>query len=200
MTINHIASIPIGVYENNCFDEHDYFYNLEYHDNDKHFSRTKNTNIIENTKLKTWIQECINDYSYNCLATIQKLHITQSWCLKHFNREAEVYHHTHTNSIISGAYYIECNTNSSSLHFRSPSILARNQFDWQKKRRLLETQSWLWKNYEVFIKKGMLVLFPSNLEHYVEKKLDKDNRCVLSFNTWFDGPMGDEENLTLLKI
>jgi len=200
MTINHIASIPIGVYENNSFEEHDYFYNLEYHDDDKNFSKSKDTNVLTNTKLKIWIQECINDYSYNCLATAQKLNITQSWCLKHFNREAKVYHHTHPNSIISGAYYIKCKPNSSSLFIKSPSVLARGQIEWNKEKKLIKDQFWLWKNYEIFPKEGMLVLFPSNLEHYVEKKIDKDNRCVLSFNTWFNGPIGDKENLTLLKI
>lgn len=200
MTINHIASIPIGVYQNENFDYHQYFYDLEYHDNDKFFSRTVSTSVIENTDLKKWIQEKIDDYSCNALATFQKLKITQSWCLKHHERNSEVYPHTHTNSIISGAYYIECDNKSSSLQFKSPSILARNQFDWNKKKLLLQQQSWLWKNYEIFIKKGMLVLFPSNLEHFVQRSIDKDNRCVLSFNTWFEGEMGDKENLTLLKV
>ena len=199
MTINHIASIPVGIYINDNRTEHQDFYSLDYHDKDSSFSRTVSTAVLDNTHLKDWIEIQLKNYTVNALATHQKLKITQSWCLKHSNRKSRVYPHTHTNSIVSGAYYIKCDNNSSPLQIVSPSPLSRGQIDWDYASTLLQHQAWMWKNYEIFPEEGMLVLFPSSLEHKVPESIDTDDRCVLSFNTWFDGPIGNEEAMNLLS-
>lgn len=200
MSINHISSIPIGIYKNNDYTEHNYFYNLKYHDSDKFFSRSINSKVLENTELVKFINEKLKDYCVNALSTYQNLRITQSWCIKHHNRKSEIYNHTHTNSIVSGAYYIKCDSKSSPLILKSPSILSRSQIDWDKDSLLLKDQSWMWKNYEIFPQEGLLVLFPSNVEHSVSQSIDNDDRCVLSFNTWFEGNIGNENAMNLLEI
>ena len=196
--INHISSIPIGVYRNNDHGDHEYFWNLNYIHNSGVF-RTESTNVLQNTFLERWIYECINDYAYTCLATTQRLKLTQSWCIKHDNVKSEIFSHYHPNSIVSGAYYIECNDQSSMLYLKSPSPMVNTQIEWDKDPKLIKEQSWLWKHYEVSPTKGNLIIFPSFLEHYV-KGSSNDTRCVLSFNTWFDGNLGNKENLTLLTV
>jgi ectoine hydroxylase-related dioxygenase (phytanoyl-CoA dioxygenase family) len=49
-------------------------------------------------------------------------------------------------------------------------------------------------------KKGMLVLFPSDLDHEVGLNQSQEERIALSFNTFFKGTIGYEEEVSLLEL
>ena len=56
------------------------------------------------------------------------------------------------------------------------------------------------ETYMMAIKKGELILFPSNLKHSVPPNQSDEERISLSFNTWIKGSLGDERSLTYLPL
>jgi ectoine hydroxylase-related dioxygenase (phytanoyl-CoA dioxygenase family) len=50
------------------------------------------------------------------------------------------------------------------------------------------------------MKKGELIIFPSNLWHSVPSNKSKIERISLSFNTWIKGSFGQKRELTYLPI
>jgi uncharacterized protein (TIGR02466 family) len=185
-------------------DDHTFLLNAEYHNTDKDgglFEKTKSTYILKNrqTELISWIQEQLDNFSKDVMATTSKLKITQSWCLKHTNVVQQVYPHNHPNSIVSGAYYVTAPAGTENIRFNKNKQTNTPSIQWEIDQSLLEERPWAWDWEEIPVQAGRLILFPSNLEHMVLGKIVNSNtRCVLSFNTWFDGEFGSEERLTRL--
>ena len=50
------------------------------------------------------------------------------------------------------------------------------------------------------MKSAELILFPSHLEHSVPENKSDMERISLSFNTFSDGILGKEKNLTYLNV
>ena len=50
------------------------------------------------------------------------------------------------------------------------------------------------------MKRGELILFPSNLTHSVPVNNTEEERISLSFNSWPKGNMGDIKSLTYLPL
>jgi len=50
------------------------------------------------------------------------------------------------------------------------------------------------------LKKGELILFPSNIQHSVPVNQSDEERISLSFNTWIKGNMGKEKMLTYIPL
>jgi len=200
MNIDFISPIPIGSFQNTDFSEHQQFLDLKYNPTPDGL-QSDDTYVLEShaPKLKVWIESCIQDYMQSCLASTQKLKMTQSWCVKHDGMISRLHQHKHPNSFISGAYYIKCTHASNGITFFSNSPLSDNQFEWEKDSNLLMSQHWLWREYPYQVCEGKLILFPSNLMHYVKESITKDYRCVLSFNTWFDSTIGTPGLLTELR-
>jgi uncharacterized protein (TIGR02466 family) len=185
-------------------EDHDFLLNAEYStsSNDQGlFDKTKNTYILKdrNTVLTKWISEQLNLFATSMMACTTPLKITQSWCLKHQNRTQQVFSHAHPNSIVSGAYYVEAPEGSANLRFNRPVPTSQPYIKWETPEDLLQEQPWNWTWHEIPAKTGRLILFPSQMPHSVEgHQLNTNTRCVLSFNTWFDGAIGDDEKLTAL--
>lgn len=186
-------------------DDHDFLLNADYHVTEGsygQFSKTKNTYILKNrdTTLTRWIQSQIDSFAYNILATRSKLKITQSWCLKHEHQPQKVFSHQHPNSIVSGAYYVSAPENSQNIRFHRNVQSGHPMVKWDMPQELLQDKMWAWEWQEIPVTTGRLVLFPSQMYHSVEGSIPNDNmRCVLSFNTWFDGDFGSEDHLYELK-
>ena len=81
------------------------------------------------------------------------LQIINSW-FNTMNVGDELKIHKHEDSIVSGAFYVNVGENSVPLIFSTEQIKPKN---------------------------GLLVLFPSEMEHYTEP--EKEQRTVISFNT-----------------
>lgn len=119
------------------------------------------------------------------------LRITQSWV--NYTKKGQFHHkHRHSNSFISGVYYIET-TDDDRIYFHNDRIpmieILPNLWN-----------SWNSKTWWIEAKKGSLVLFPSSLEHNVEVVNTDETRISLSFNTFPIGVMGEEMSLTGLKL
>ena len=203
MKIHKIFPTAVATVENPEIpkDEHDALLNAKYHvlPNYGSFHITENKYVLNTVpKLQQWITEQINNYTKEVLATSQKLRITQSWCIKHKNEPQRIFPHAHANSIISGSYYIDAPPNTQGLKMYRPESATRPYLDWTED---LDDKEWNWPFAEFPAVTGKLILFPSQLLHAVAGVYSKrEQRCVLAFNTWFNGSFGTEDQLTRVEI
>ena len=126
------------------------------------------------------------------MASTDKLVITQSWLNK--AKKGESHHeHGHPNSMVSGVWYPQIHEQLPPIQFRS-----RHQRDVS-----LQTEKYNTFNSATFMlpmKRGELILFPSNLQHSVPVNRSDEERISLSFNSWPKGNMGDIKSLTYLPL
>jgi len=150
--------------------------------------------------LKASILREISAYAFEALGLKRKyqFQITNSWVMKH--QKGDFAHpHAHANSLISGVYYVETYENSGAIWF-SKNYKDYNLFpaylDWEFERRdILNADRW-----PVLPKNGMLVLFPSHLEHSVDpSQADVDRYCI-AFNVFVKGKFGSDETFSALEI
>jgi len=158
---------------------------------------SKNTTVLNNPNLKNfkdYIESQLDHYWHNVLEYTDdtKLVITQSWI--NFNTKDTFHHiHQHSNSIISGVFYIE---NPTPIIFDRPSKTLFYPFVFKIKNN----NSYNNNQYHVETKVNDLLIFPSSLLHMVDKNTNTNTRISLSFNTFVDGILGEDEKLTGLNI
>jgi len=166
---------------------------------DAGFISTVDTYVLDKVpELKAWIQKQLDAYASEVMGIEGKLRITQSWCLVHAGRPQVVYPHRHSNSIISGSFYVVAPSGTQGITFHKNSgekTVDHPLIDWKNR----EDQPWL-KTTETFdVVEGKLILFQSHMLHSVKSDYIAP-RCVLAFNTWFDGPIGNERTLNYLGV
>tara|TARA_B100000508_G_scaffold128492_1_gene114317 strand:+ start:1118 stop:1681 length:564 start_codon:yes stop_codon:yes gene_type:complete len=121
------------------------------------------TNLIRDIYSK------LNDYT-NTLY-LEPCEIAASWFNK-MDSNGSVRQHRHTGSVVSGALYVDAPKGSSPLVFSDP-------LDGCRMMELCSANNF---HYEVDIYEGLLVLFPSWLQH--ETFPQHQPRTVISFNTY----------------
>jgi len=131
---------------------------------------------------KQYFSKQINIFAHDVLLIKPTLNfnITQSWL--NINETDTSHHmHYHTNSFISGVYYL---TDGPPIVFYKRNETMQNfDFDFKEMNGLNTHQ------VELEIKKGRLILFPSVLTHEVKRNLNNEARISLSFNTFFKGTL-----------
>lgn len=145
------------------------------------------------TNLRSWIEDCVADY-FKATANPKhdvSLRITQSWV--NYSEQGQYHHkHAHPNSLVSGVFYINTNDNDRIYFYRSGfQQIKFPTDDWNQ----WNSESWWFEATE-----GRLVLFPSSLEHMVPTVEGEKTRVSLSFNTFPVGTVGEEMDLTGLKL
>jgi uncharacterized protein (TIGR02466 family) len=144
--------------------------------------------------LKTFMNTALQDYYQQVYQPRDnvKPYITLSWT--NYTKPGQFHHkHAHPNSFVSAVFYIKTNPATDKIHFYKDGY---NQLDippadWNT----YNSKSW-WFQAEV----GQLILFPSSLSHMVETVQGEDTRVSLSFNTFLQGTLGDEKELTRLSL
>ena len=146
----------------------------------------------ELSNVRAFIEAKLHKFVTEIMASTDKLVITQSWLNK--NKKGESHHeHVHPNSMVSGVWYPQIHEELPPIQFRS-----RTQRDIS-----LQTEKYNTFNSATFMlpmKRGELILFPSNLTHSVPINLTDQERISLSFNSWPKGSMGDIKSLTYLPL
>jgi len=146
------------------------------------------------TKLRDFIETSISDYFTHIHRPKHQvsLRVTQSWC--NYTRKGEYHHkHAHPNSFISGVFYPQADKETDRIFFY------RDGFQQIK----LPPSEWNTYNSESWwfpVGAGDLVLFPSSLPHMVEGVQGEHTRISLSFNTFPVGLVGEEMDLTGLRL
>lgn len=125
--------------------------------------------------LREKIDHCLAHYTDQ--VGLQPLIITGSW-YNQMERGCKVNLHRHEGSVVSGAFYVDVDENTVPLRFRSP-------LQPYKMNDLHEKFDNQFASVGMMLppQKGMLLLFPSWLEH--ETDPEQGNRCVISFNTLY---------------
>jgi len=179
--------------------EKNYFSGLEMIDNIGN-SMSKNDKILDDaelSKLKEFIEEQVLNYKKNLLQMKDEneIYITQSWLN---NSTTSEFHprHKHPNSVISGVLFLDQNTDGSLPPIRFHRTLQMYPVDFS----FTELNEFNASSREFDTEQGMLMLFPSLLEHDVDKNMSGRTRSSLSFNTYVRGTLGGKEQLTEVTI
>jgi uncharacterized protein (TIGR02466 family) len=204
MDLYYVFPKAIGVakYDNYDESEHQLLMASEYITYDDH-TTSKSTKILDSVpKLKSWIEKQINEYASLGMGLQNQLKITQSWSMKHGSEPQVVRKHNHPNSIISGVYYVHAPEGSQQFRLHKSKVEESPFVMWETDQEFVRDKPWLHSYTEFPSETGVLLLFPSQMQHSVEGKHNINGgkgRLSLSFNTWFTGEIGSEYNLTLLK-
>jgi len=201
MNVLGLFPVPVSLVEERhpTKDELYYIKNLEKQNNIEN-SRSKDSYVLnrdELSGLRSIIEFHINEYFFKVLAadTTCKLRITQSWC--NYSDSNESHHkHMHPNSALSGVYYPQAEHPDDNLVFYNPTeqgqIMLTNRYEYNQ----CNSHTWIMRT-----KTGNLLIFPSHLYHSVTPTQNRDStRISLSFNTFYDGVLGKEGDLTELKV
>jgi len=145
------------------------------------------------TSLRSFIEDSVSDYFKNTVNPKHNvsLRVTQSWC--NYSEPGQYHHkHAHPNSYISGVFYVQTNADDKIYFYRD---------GWQQIK--FPPEQWNPYNSESWwfeATAGKLILFPSSLTHMVPEVKGDDVRISLSFNTFPVGVVGEEMDLTGLKL
>ena len=199
--MNQIVNIfPVSLYKTNLnrpFDENENFtfekYEKETADNTGN-KITPDHNVLENSNsffnLKDFFNKSLNSYIKNVYDPIKNLdvYITESWI--NYTYKNQFHHlHYHPNSFISGVFYFNCIENDSIIFLKDNKSLFEiepNNYNY------FNSSSW-----SVSVKTGDLILFPSHLQHQVNKNLTEKTRISLSFNTFLKGNISSLKSSSL---
>jgi uncharacterized protein (TIGR02466 family) len=156
--------------------------------------------VFNNKQLKSLHKFCLesaNNYFKDLWKPKNELslYITQSW-VNYTGKDQFHHKHAHPNSFISGVFYVNANDGKDKIHFFSDNKHHMNQIRvFPTEYNQFNSETW-WLSTGT----GKLILFPSSLEHMVEKITTDEERISLSFNTFIKGPIGENYSLTELVI
>lgn len=146
----------------------------------------KNLKDYLTVKLNEYLRIIINPKS-DC-----HLYITQSWI--NYTEKGGFHHkHHHPNSYLSGVLYLNADKLKDKIFFKKPTT---SFFNIEPKNYNLSNS----ENWYFLTGTQDIIIFPSTLEHYVEVAPSDETRVSLAFNTFFSGLIGDNRQLTELKL
>ena len=152
--------------------------------------------VLDNSKvsnLKNKILKNICKYAYDELKVSEniKFYITNSWVVRHKKMDW-AQDHVHSNSILSGIYYLDVGEKSGKVNFiketSNQTVFPLHMDLPFKEWNILNSKVWTFKpqNHQLFI-------FPSWLLHSVDKNRSDNLRYSLAFNVYLRGKIGTKE-------
>ena len=162
-------------------------------ENNAHYTENKTVlNLSEFSSLKSSLMEHVVNYASNIIEVADNVewYFTTSWVVRH-QKQDWAQSHLHCNSIISGVYYIEVDDDSGSFVFDKDSSLL-NLFTPTvdvdvKKWNVFNSRNWAIKP-----KNDMVIMFPSQIKHFVTPSNSDNLRYCLSFNLFVRGTIAKE--------
>ena len=106
----------------------------------------------------------------------QEVKITGMWAVINKKNSSNAMH-IHSNNYISAAYYVKAPKNCGDIVFYDPRFAATYRYPKISKTNKLNSNIVSFQP-----KEGMLVLFPSYLQHSVNANKTDEERIVISFN------------------
>ena len=156
------------------------------------------TYVLENKSLKNLkkdLNKKVIDYFSEVVCTNDSIipYITQSWI--NYTEANQFHHpHNHPNSYVSGVFYINTDKEVDKIKFFKEDSFKRIELECKKFNEFNAT-SW-----SCPVETGDVILFPSTLNHGVDKKKGTNTRISLSFNVFIKGKIGNKSSLTELII
>jgi uncharacterized protein (TIGR02466 family) len=160
-------------------------------------SNSSNSYIFEDStmnRIKAFSNKCLNTYFENIYspADNSKLKITQSW-INYTNLNEYHHPHAHTNSIVSGVFYVSANKELDKITF------AKNNYQ-QIEIEYKKANDYNTNEIDIKVGTNELILFPSSLLHYVPPTTNKNKRISIAFNSFVEGNIGIDFKLNKLKL
>lgn len=134
----------------------------------------------------------INLFAEKYLKVINvEFYFLNSWIVKHYPKDWAQAHY-HSNSLLSGVYYLKTEKNSGDINFKKkyneqkifPTSITPDYSEYNY------TNS---ENFKFSAKNGNLIIFPSTLMHEVTKNESNNIRYSLAFNVFCKGIFGKDE-------
>jgi len=159
---------------------------------------TSNDNYILNNKafknIKEELDLTVQDYFDKIISPANNItpYITQSWL--NYTETNQYHHkHTHSNSLVSGVFYINSDEQFDKIKFFNDTYKA-------VKPEVKQWNIWNSESWWFSVKTGDIILFPSSLTHMVETKQGTNTRISLAFNVFIKGTLGNNKELTELIL
>jgi uncharacterized protein (TIGR02466 family) len=137
--------------------------------------------------LKSKIDEHMHHFYYSVMGFSRKTYpkMTSSWAVRSFPGQ-ETSWHIHTNSFFSGVLYLSAPEGSGDISF------SLNMFDSRQLTSPLQVPIDFPTSYNgcmhtIKPKTGMILLFPSSLNHKVSENLSQQERISVAFNFFLHG-------------
>jgi uncharacterized protein (TIGR02466 family) len=160
-------------------------------------ARSVDTRVLdapELAALKEIVVEHVRQFAWKVISAHPKhdFYLTQSWL--NFTRSGQShFRHFHTNSLISGALYVNALAGTDRICFFRNSPLQILVSDDQNSPYSATV-------HRVDVNVGDIVLFPSWLTHEVETTTGSHLRTSLAFNAFVKGELGSEGRLNALTL
>ena len=172
-------------------------YNENIHIQNSGNKYSKNTFILNEKEMQNIFEFCNNSiqiYFEKIINPISKtnIKITQSW-LNYTTKNGYHHEHEHPNSILSGVFYFSADKQKDIISFR------RNEYK-QIQIFYKEANDYNTIQTDIKVETGDLILFPSNISHFVPPVDSSKKRISLAFNSFVYGELGLPDSLTYLKI
>ena len=165
------------------------------------FHSFSNNSYIFNTKLKKLKEFCEEHIKIYVKETINPnketdFYITQSWL--NVTKPGESHqNHSHSNSIISGTFYIQTDVGQM-INCYDPNQGIKQHIAIHPQETI---SVWSADTCSYNVGKNMLLLFPSWLVHGVQPNEQQTKDVIsLSFNTFVKGTLGNKENKSQLIL
>lgn len=148
-------------------------------------------------RIREFIDGQVFNYKKNLLRIRDEteIYVTQSWVNV---AQPGQFHpkHKHPNSIVSGVMFFDDNANEDlpPIRFHRAAEALSLDFDYE------ELNDFNASCREILPESGLLILFPSQLEHDVGPNESGRARTSLSFNTFVRGRVGGKRQLTEVSI
>lgn len=197
--ITKVDAYTIPFYEFNCPEDLvdrmiEYVKTLDYREN---LSNSVQIGLIKDLELIDWFNKCLDELSIELFGeTDFRLRVIQSWATRcQFTELHQA--HTHRNSVFSGILYLSTHSKQGSTFFHLPSpwhYFEHNKFLNLNHKKPKE------HTYDYPSVKGKMIVFPSNLMHGSRTNIQRSNRYIIGFNSFFEGNLGDLIPLTTLEL
>ena len=189
---------PCPIYENDIPVKKewlDYVHNTEYER-----TRIENSDISKDRYILKDLPDLKKEIDSHCENFVRKyLHVKNklnfymlnSWSNRHQPSDHSQIHY-HGNAMLSGTYYVDCNEGSGDISFHR-NQLHRNLFPDTFRveyDNLFEVTA---DQYKLRVRNGMIILFPSHMEHSISTNISNSNRYSIAFNYFVKGKIGIEE-------
>jgi len=170
-------------------------YKLDESDNYHNCYASKSGRILEDRRLKRLKKHCqhyLDLYVKDIMKCDNKIQITNSWGNYSFTGNCHR-NHRHSNSVLSGIYYVQCNNSIPILQFESQT--SRYFLEYRVEEQTVFNSS----TYQIKLEDGMLVIFPSHIWHSVPENKSSNWRISMAFNSFLLGEI-DNYGYEELKI
>lgn len=162
--------------------------------------RSENSYILDNPVLRPFKNQLtvyINEYANIILGLAGEYVITQSWLSIKQPGQRHIMH-THGNSIISGVFYFNNESDTEGLTFMKTEVTNTWQMTPLKNPNV--NNQFSFNEITVKVENNMLILFPSWLAHKVAGNSTKNERYSIAFNAISKYALGYEHELTELEF